>query len=250
MFARLVLFDGVQLLFGPLAYTSGHVKAEIQKRDELWVDTRFSSIQNLYSKSNRLDLAVLCHSLFFPKSFIFSFPSAFLHRTSLSSNFSSSPFLSSFYNSNSISFHHSSSAHMATFKDVGVAGQGLAENALNERIDKLFACGIGEYVNLPQLVVVGDQSSGKSSVLEGLTKLNFPRDSGLCTRFATQIVFRREPGLTKREISASIIPSSDLGTDQSQALGGWRASGLQSLNPQGFSQMMQQVVEITQLSFY
>jgi GTPase SAR1 family protein len=42
-----------------------------------------------------------------------------------------------------------------------------------------------------KLVVVGDQSSGKSSVLEGLTKIPFPRDSGLCTRFPTQIVFKR-----------------------------------------------------------
>ncbi|KAJ5052609.1 P-loop containing nucleoside triphosphate hydrolase protein, partial [Bipolaris maydis] len=62
---------------------------------------------------------------------------------------------------------------------------------LLEKIDKLFACNAGEYVDLPQLVVIGDQSSGKSSVLEGLTGLPFPRDSGLCTRFATQITFRR-----------------------------------------------------------
>ena len=61
----------------------------------------------------------------------------------------------------------------------------LADPALLEKIDKLFACNVGEYINLPQLVVVGDQSSGKSSVLEGLTKLKFPRSSGLCTRFAT-----------------------------------------------------------------
>jgi GTPase SAR1 family protein len=61
----------------------------------------------------------------------------------------------------------------------------LADPALLEKIDKLFACNVGEYINLPQLVVVGDPSSGKSSVLEGLTKLKFPRNSGLCTRFAT-----------------------------------------------------------------
>lgn len=40
-------------------------------------------------------------------------------------------------------------------------------------------------------MVVGDQSSGKSSLLEGLTGLAFPVASGLCTRFATQIVLRR-----------------------------------------------------------
>ena len=42
-----------------------------------------------------------------------------------------------------------------------------------------------------ELVAVGDQSSGKSSLLEGLTGLSFPIASDLCTRFATQIVLRQ-----------------------------------------------------------
>ena len=53
-------------------------------------------------------------------------------------------------------------------------------------------------------MVVGDQSSGKFSVVEGLTDLPFPRDNGLCTRFATQITFRRAE---KSTITVSIIPS-------------------------------------------
>lgn len=68
----------------------------------------------------------------------------------------------------------------------------LANPELLEKIDQLFAYNVGEYIDLPQLVVVGDQSSGKSSVLEALTKLSFPRDSGLCTRFATQIILQRK----------------------------------------------------------
>ena len=44
-----------------------------------------------------------------------------------------------------------------------------------------------------KLVVVGEQSSGKLSVLEGLTGLSFPIVSGFCTRFTTQIVLRRAP---------------------------------------------------------
>ena len=57
----------------------------------------------------------------------------------------------------------------------------LTDPTLLDKINKLFACNVGEYISLPQLVVVGNQSSGKSSVLEGLTQLLFPRDSGLCT---------------------------------------------------------------------
>ncbi|EKV08712.1 hypothetical protein PDIG_65760 [Penicillium digitatum PHI26] len=60
-------------------------------------------------------------------------------------------------------------------------------------IDRLRELGISENVSLPQLVVNGDQSSGKSSLLEGLTGLSFPVASDLCTRFATQIVYRRSP---------------------------------------------------------
>lgn len=123
----------------------------------------------------------------------------------------------------------------------------LADPALLEKIDKLFACNVGEYVSLPQLVVVGDQSSGKSSVLEGLTKLNFPRDSGLCTRFATQIIFRRDNNLVEREISASIIPASGSTPEEDQKLRGWKASDLQSLNSKDFSHTMKQVLYLHEL---
>jgi GTPase SAR1 family protein len=118
----------------------------------------------------------------------------------------------------------------------------LADPALLEKIDKLFACNVGEYVSLPQLVVVGDQSCGKSSVLEGLTKLNFPRDSGLCTRFATHIIFRRDGNLVVREISASIIPASDATPEEDQKLRAWKASGLQSLSAEDFSRTMKEVL--------
>jgi hypothetical protein len=34
----------------------------------------------------------------------------------------------------------------------------MVDPGLLDKIDKLFACGVGEYIPLPQLVVVGDQS--------------------------------------------------------------------------------------------
>ncbi|KAG0480228.1 hypothetical protein HPP92_010826 [Vanilla planifolia] len=39
-----------------------------------------------------------------------------------------------------------------------------------------------EGINLPTIVVVGDQSSGKSSVLESLASISLPRGQGICTR--------------------------------------------------------------------
>ena len=46
---------------------------------------------------------------------------------------------------------------------------------------------------LPQLCAIGDQSSGKSSLLECLTGVQFPVKSGLCTRVPTVVQGRRHP---------------------------------------------------------
>jgi GTPase SAR1 family protein len=86
-----------------------------------------------------------------------------------------------------------------------------------EKIDFLFAYGIGELVSLPHIVVVGDQASGKSSVLEGLIKKPLPRDSGLCTRFATQIIFRRA---AREQIGISLIPDQHASIEQSNHVKG------------------------------
>jgi len=41
-------------------------------------------------------------------------------------------------------------------------------------------------LSLPQLVVCGEQSAGKSSVLEAISGIPFPRKGSQCTRFVTQ----------------------------------------------------------------
>ncbi|KAI1098467.1 interferon-induced GTP-binding protein Mx2 [Jackrogersella minutella] len=86
------------------------------------------------------------------------------------------------------------------------AGAGLGNQAVLTKIDKLRELSVGAIVPLPQLIVVGDQSSGKSSVLESLTGFSFPRAAGLCTRYATQITCCREP---QTSINVSIIPRPD-----------------------------------------
>ncbi|KAL0938434.1 vacuolar sorting protein vps1 [Colletotrichum truncatum] len=62
---------------------------------------------------------------------------------------------------------------------------------LFDAIDRLQSFGVSGKLEIPQLVIVGGQSSGKSSLLQSLTEIPFPVGKGCCTRFATRIVSRR-----------------------------------------------------------
>ena len=46
-------------------------------------------------------------------------------------------------------------------------------------VDDLRAQGLNEHVDLPQLIVCGDQSSGKSSVLAAVSGVPFPKKDNL-----------------------------------------------------------------------
>jgi GTPase SAR1 family protein len=78
--------------------------------------------------------------------------------------------------------------------------------SLLDEIDSLRLQGISEFVFLPQIVVCGDQSSGKSSVLEAISGVPFPRNDTLCTRIATEVILRPAP--TAGAV-VSIAPSQD-----------------------------------------
>lgn len=53
-------------------------------------------------------------------------------------------------------------------------------------MDDLRKLGLEKDLPIPQVAVMGDQSSGKSSVLEAISGIPFPRGTGLVTRCATQ----------------------------------------------------------------
>ncbi|KAG8208714.1 Interferon-induced GTP-binding protein Mx [Trichophyton interdigitale] len=66
--------------------------------------------------------------------------------------------------------------------------QSIEQRDLMNLVDRLRRAGLSSVLQLPQIVVCGDQSSGKSSVLEAITEIPFPRKENLCTRFATEIM--------------------------------------------------------------
>ncbi|XP_041067819.1 interferon-induced GTP-binding protein Mx3-like isoform X2 [Carcharodon carcharias] len=62
-------------------------------------------------------------------------------------------------------------------------------------IDSLRALGVDQDLSLPAIAVIGDQSSGKSSVLEALSGVALPRGSGIVTRCPLELKLRKAKGV-------------------------------------------------------
>ncbi|KAG4430258.1 hypothetical protein IFR05_014254 [Cadophora sp. M221] len=85
-----------------------------------------------------------------------------------------------------------------------------------KQIARVKANGVEDHVALPQLVVCGDQSAEKSSVLEGITGIPFPRQDGVCTKFATEIILSHNTKTSS--IVATIIPHKSRSATKRQQL--------------------------------
>ena len=73
--------------------------------------------------------------------------------------------------------------------DVALIDSTMKESVrpLMDLIDDLRKTGVQKELSIPQIAVMGDQSSGKSSVLEAISGIPFPRGAGLVTKCATQL---------------------------------------------------------------
>ncbi|XP_019093526.1 PREDICTED: dynamin-related protein 4C-like [Camelina sativa] len=69
-----------------------------------------------------------------------------------------------------------------------------------------------EGIQLPTIVVVGDQSSGKSSVLESLAGISLPRGQGICTRVPLVMRLQRSTSPAPEiwlEYSGKVVPTDE-----------------------------------------
>uniref|UniRef100_A0A673G254 Interferon-induced GTP-binding protein Mx3-like n=1 Tax=Sinocyclocheilus rhinocerous TaxID=307959 RepID=A0A673G254_9TELE len=67
-------------------------------------------------------------------------------------------------------------------------------------IDTLRSVGIHKDLALPTIVVIGDQSSGKSSVLEALSGVALPRGNGIVTRCPLELRLKKVPGVNWKAV--------------------------------------------------
>ncbi|KAL8543682.1 hypothetical protein ACS0TY_004302 [Phlomoides rotata] len=69
-----------------------------------------------------------------------------------------------------------------------------------------------EGIQLPTIVVVGDQSSGKSSVLESLAGISLPRGQGICTRVPLIMRLQNHPNPQPQlslEFNGKVVPTDE-----------------------------------------
>ncbi|KAK7121470.1 hypothetical protein R3I93_022533 [Phoxinus phoxinus] len=85
-------------------------------------------------------------------------------------------------------------------------------------IDTLRSVGIQKDLALPTIAVIGDQSSGKSSVLEAISGVELPRGSGIVTRCPLELRLKKVTGgvswnavLSYRDKKSEIVDSSSVG---------------------------------------
>ena len=66
-----------------------------------------------------------------------------------------------------------------------------AQADLLDRLDELRDLGFRRRISPPQLVICGDQNSGKTTIFEAITGISLPVNDGMCTRFATEVTFKK-----------------------------------------------------------
>ncbi|KZO95026.1 hypothetical protein CALVIDRAFT_565135 [Calocera viscosa TUFC12733] len=91
-----------------------------------------------------------------------------------------------------------------SLSDISKTAFAEEKRKLLDVIDKIRDIGGNLIPQLPRIVVIGNQSAGKSSLIEAIARINVPRDIGTCTRCPSEIRLRSSDGKWKCSISLRI----------------------------------------------
>lgn len=95
---------------------------------------------------------------------------------------------------------------------LGATQYAISRQKLNEIVNALRQCGTEEVIKLPKIAVIGNQSAGKSSLLEAISRIKVPRASGTCTRCPMEIILSSaDPQGWRYKVSLRIDHSDMLG---------------------------------------
>jgi len=70
--------------------------------------------------------------------------------------------------------------------------------------DALRECGLEEFFSLPKVAVIGNQSSGKSSLIEAISQIKVPRDDKRCTKCPIELRLRSGKMQWKCDVSLKL----------------------------------------------
>ncbi|KAM0552649.1 hypothetical protein ACHAPJ_007746 [Fusarium lateritium] len=91
---------------------------------------------------------------------------------------------------------------------ISIMDSGPEETRLLNLIARLRRQNVEDHYGIPQIVMCGYQSTGKSSVLEAITEIPFPTDVSLCTKCVTAVTLSEGTSKTK-VVEVTIEPSRD-----------------------------------------
>src|SRR5947207_5950308 len=80
----------------------------------------------------------------------------------------------------------------------------FSRQKLNAIIQALRDCGTEEVIKLPKIAVIGNQSAGKSSLIEAISQVRLPRASGTCTRCPMEVFLRRGEAKTPNQWNCKV----------------------------------------------
>jgi GTPase SAR1 family protein len=82
----------------------------------------------------------------------------------------------------------------------------FSRQQLNNVMKLLRDSDMEELIKLPKIVLIGNQSAGKSSLIEAISQIKVPRASGTCTRCPMEVILSCSPEQWQAKVSLRLSP--------------------------------------------